>query len=345
MNKQIDLHSTLFLLISLRLILTGNETWHSTNLIWNLGIATSCNIGPSENPEDYFKNEPVFQPSKYSNIKSGDILWIQPHFATEFYQYVFPFIRVPFVLVVNDGDESFPSDCLPIDHVEALLENKYLIHLFAQNCDYQGSSKKISPIPIGIDFHTVSYKSKTGGWGMAGSPKQQEAALMNALQTSLPTSQRKLKAFIDFQHSDTMHGSFQRYLQFGEDRTSIFKTLLETDVVDHAKWMNRKKLWDTKKEYAFSISPHGNGLDCHRTWEDLALGCIVIIKSSPLNRLYQGLPIVLIENWDEINKENFQKWIKEYGDVSHNPSYREKLTHYYWIRKIKNAAEPYILHP
>ena len=274
----------------------STEKWEPTQFIWNFGLISSCDVGSPKNPRHYFLQEPTLQPESYQDIKSGDIVWIAPHLISEFYETIFPVIQVPFVMVISDGDASFPSDCLNPQLFEEMLAQKTIIHIFAQNCDYRGLSKKISPLPIGIDFHTVAYKGTTGGWGIMGSPQQQESFLFDLLREALPTHQRKCRAFVDFHHSDTMHGGFKRYLQFGEDRISIFMRIVSSGVVDHGPWMPRNLLWKTKRNYAFSISPHGNGLDCHRTWEDLALGCIVIVKSSPLNSLYEGLPVVIIED-------------------------------------------------
>lgn len=301
-------------------------------------------MGSPKNPRHYFSHESTLHPEYYQDIKSGDIVWIAPHLVSEFYEKIFPAIQVPCVLVISDGDASFPSDCLNLKLFEEMLAQNNIIHIFAQNCDYRGLSKKISPLPIGIDFHTVAYKGTTGGWGIIGSPQQQESLLLDLLQEALPTHRRKCRAFVDFHHSDTMHGEFKRYLQFGEDRASIFMRILFSGIVDHGPWMPRNLLWQTKRNYAFSISPHGNGLDCHRTWEDLALGCIVIVKSSPLNSLYEGLPVVIIEDWNEITEKNLQKWLIQYADAFTQPSYRDKLTHQYWMSKILNAAHPYKSH-
>jgi hypothetical protein len=318
-----------------------SEGWELTKFIWNFGLITSCDVGSPKNPRQYFLRKSILQAECFKNIKRGDIVWVPPSLISEFQERIFPFIPVPFVLVISDGDASFPSDCLKLESLEALLSHENIIHIFTQNYDYQGHSKKISPIPIGIDFHTIAYKGTAGEWGVVGSPRQQEAYLLHHLRRALPTYQRKCRAFVDFHHSDTMHGSFKRYLQWGEDRASIFKTILSSGVVDHGPWMNREELWKTKLDYAFSISPHGNGLDCHRTWEDLAVGCIVIVKSSPLDPLFEGLPVVIIKDWNEIHEKNFQKWILKYGDAFTNPAYREKLTYYYWMEKIRNVARPY----
>lgn len=175
-----------------------------------------------------------------------------------------------------------------------------------------------------------------------GSPLEQEFQLKQILQTFAPTHLRKTRAFVDFQLSDSMRGGdHKRYLQFGEDRTTIFHRLLPTGLIDHGSWKKRSELWKIKGQYAFSISPHGNGLDCHRTWEDLTLGCIVIVKTSSLDSLYEGLPVVIVQDWSEVTLENMKKWQQLYQDAFTNPTYREKLTHRYWMEKIQAAALPY----
>ena len=133
-----------------------------------------------------------------------------------------------------------------------------------------------------------------------------------------------------------MHGDMHRYKKCGEDRTSIFNQLRSTGLIEYGSWMSRARLWQTKGAYAFSISPHGNGLDCHRTWEDLALGCIVIVKSSSLDVLYEGLPVVIVNDWSEVTEENMRLWLTRYADAMTNPSYRERLTTHYWYSKIKS---------
>jgi hypothetical protein len=86
-------------------------------------------------------------------------------------------------------------------------------------------------------------------------------------------------------------------------------------------------------QYKYVISPHGNGLDCHRTWESLALGCIPIIKTSPLDRMFEGLPVLIVKNWSDITQELLNNF---------NPSkYLDKLRLNYWkdlLDKYKNVV-------
>ena len=241
--------------------------WHSTNYIWNFGIISNCNKGVPANPYKYFSKEQPFNPSLYNNIKSGDVVWVETRHIQEFCKRILPGLKVSIVLLISAGDESFPKDCPGLD-INVLLNNPFIAHIFAQNNVYRGSSSKVSSFPIGMDYHTVGYKGPNGGWGEKGTPIEQEQNLNIILRSLKPTNKRTIGAFVDFHHSDTTHAGFERYREYGEDRKSIFSRLLPTGLIYHAGWMRRTELWRIKGNYAFSISPHGNGLDCHRTWED-----------------------------------------------------------------------------
>ena len=78
-----------------------------------------------------------------------------------------------------------------------------------------------------------------------------------------------------------------------------------------------------------------------RTWEDLLLGCIVIVKTSVLDRLYDNLPVVILQDWKEINEPNLKLWHAKFHDAFINPMYRYRLTNEYWIQKIKQKAKEF----
>jgi len=55
------------------------------------------------------------------------------------------------------------------------------------------------------------------------------------------------------------------------------------------------------KDYKFSISPEGNGIDTHRTYEALMTGCIPIVEESEVMRSkYPGLPILWTNDYSEL---------------------------------------------
>src|SRR5947209_4011623 len=94
----------------------------------------------------------------------------------------------------------------------------------------------------------------------------------------------------------------------------------------------RTELWRQRGEYAFVLSPHGTGLDCHRTWEALAVGHIVLVPTSSLDALYEGLPVVALNRWNEITTENLQRWFLQFHDSC---GIQEKLKSSYWIAQMR----------
>ena len=50
------------------------------------------------------------------------------------------------------------------------------------------------------------------------------------------------------------------------------------------------------------LSPEGNGIQCHRTWEALYAGAIPVLTltDTPIDRIYDGLPVVLLREWSQL---------------------------------------------
>ncbi|MCX6990379.1 MAG: hypothetical protein NTX49_04865 [Chlamydiae bacterium] len=301
----------------------------TSKYVWCMGFAHNCDItfsGKKKSLHRYMRPE---------RIKTGDLVWVESQSLPKFYAEYLDKIQNPFILVLTHGDESFPSHFEKKIDVNRLIEDSRIIHIFAQNCDYKGSSSKVSHLPIGLDLHTME-NNEEGAFGEnQTSAKEQEQKLEKILANLKPTYLRIKRAYVDFQLNDTMRVHNQMNLVFHEDRETIFKKIMSSGVIDvNSGRIPRSELWKKKGEYAFSICPPGNGYDTHRAWEDLILGCIVIVKSSPLNPLYKGLPVVIVNDWSEVSEENFSKWLQMYGDAFTNPKYRERLSHKYWMNKI-----------
>jgi hypothetical protein len=97
-------------------------------------------------------------------------------------------------------------------------------------------------------------------------------------------------------------------------------------------YQRREDAWMNQMEYAFVCSPSGGGLDCHRTWEALVLGCVPIVKSSGMDRVFEGLPVWIVGDWHEVTleaclakKEEFAGKIYDY----------QRLGLEYWIKRIQ----------
>ena len=72
--------------------------------------------------------------------------------------------------------------------------------------------------------------------------------------------------------------------------------------------------------YKYQISPRGCGVDCFRTWESLYLGCIPIILENENNKIYEELPVLIIDDYSNITEqlllEHYEKCKKKLFNLS-----------------------------
>jgi hypothetical protein len=308
-----------------------------THFVWSRGLALLCeHNGGRRFVREQRGGKPLlrFDPRAYRNVHDGDLVWVRltalPQFAAE----VLPHIRARFALVTGDEDWSMPTD---FDRAHELIASEHVACWFTQNFDGSDTSGKIFPLPIGIDFHTISHRRK---WGHAlATPREQEAEL-EALRTTMPpTSGRRLRVHADF------HLNRHARAVAGETRDSVEANLRGNPCVEFLpEKIPRLDLWREKTRYAFVVSPHGNGLDCHRTWESLVLGNIVIVKRSPLDALYAGLPVVIVDHWEEITEANLRRWHAQHSATLAQPVAQQRLTNRYWIDRIRAVLAQRLAH-
>ena len=88
-------------------------------------------------------------------------------------------------------------------------------------------------------------------------------------------------------------------------------------------------------EHRFVLSPRGNGIDCHRTWEIFLLGSIVITETSSLDDMYisNNLPVIILKDFNELNKMDYNNldnlWTKNKCNIK---NIKEKFNPYYWVK-------------
>jgi hypothetical protein len=116
-------------------------------------------------------------------------------------------------------------------------------------------------MPIGLDYHTAAGPQ---GWVYAErqTPGSQEADLLSIGKTAPPFWDRRIHCYSNFHHS--IH--WDHPPQYVSDRIAA-KEGIQADCIEYADKCPRIDCWKRMAEVAFIPSPHGNGLDCHRTWE------------------------------------------------------------------------------
>lgn len=294
------------------------------------GLLLSCNR-KSSNP---IPDSDELDIELYANITENEILHVCPQALPKFVKTVLPRLQKPFLLLTNNSDLTIGEDLKT--ETDVLLSNPYLRYWFAQNCIV--NHEKIIQIPIGLDYHSLlpvqkpkfSWISiKSHDWGERKSTLEQETDLIDLVKHAQPFYERRIKSYANFH--------FLVGTRYGKvDRIDAYNTLKKDFVYYQNTKVPRIQSWYNMIDFAFVISPHGNGLDCHRTWEALCLGCIPIVKTSGLDPLFKDLPVWIVSGWDEVTYINMIRTIDMFKEKTFD---YEKLTLSYWQKLLKTKQD------
>jgi hypothetical protein len=202
------------------------------------------------------------------------------------------------------------------------LEYSNVLHWFAQNCDRPYT--RLSPLLVGIDFHTLSERPY---WGeLMATPLEQEGMIQDLGRSLPPVREGIPHLYVDFAWQS---------LRYGDRRKVVAGLRRSGNTFFQARRMAQRAMWFERGRFAFVVSPHGAGLDCPRTWEALALGHIVLVPPSPLDPLYDGLPVIAVERWDSITDRKIADWLDRFGPLTVN---NPRLTSAWWAARLKEAG-------
>jgi hypothetical protein len=290
-----------------------NEDEKNCEYVSIRGIAKNC---------DHFPNSIVsdtnnFDPNDYKCIKENDTVFVISSVLNRFVENVIPKLgNTKFKLVTGACVKGVPNEISSIhkkDYISILSKN--VTQWFTQNFD---GTIECVPIPLGIDYHTLQRGNHP--WGQMAHAKEQE---------------ENLKSFQNFNFDEKKHKTvstfhFQMFERHDRDRHVAIEHLKGVKFNDILRSpVKRNSLWKFIKDYKFIISPHGNGLDCHRTYESILLGSIPIVRSSTLDGLYKDMPVLILNKWSDLNEKLLNDYVYK-GNL-------EKLKLNYWVNLIKNS--------
>ncbi len=286
------------------------------------GILKSCDIH-SANPQSScsWDNDYLMQLLNVANQRAGMKIYVCSEALRNFVVNILPNIQKPFYLFTGDSDLSVPSEALPQELTQTLLENQYLIKWSGQNMTTMLSPKQ-RQLPIGLDYHSIASGGNPREWykdGEGRSPGNQEAYLKDLRAKAPAWRDRICKVYTNAHH---------RMDRFG-DRKAMTEQIHPSILVLEPGLIPRSEVWKKYTEYAFVASPFGNGVDCHRTWEALCCGAIPIIRGNFLKDIYADLPVLRVQAWSDVTEELLRKTIEDFSKRTFN---YEKLTLAYWCR-------------
>lgn len=285
------------------------------------GILKSCDFHSSNPSSDSIVLDDISHLNHINKLKDNDTVYICTTLIPFFIITVLPIINKPFTLVSGDSDISITINDIMnsgvLDLINTLLNNTYLKRWFAQNCTIY--HPKIFNLPIGLDYHSVNNINSTE----PKLPIDKEKILMNIRQDMKPFYERKL----------LIYSNVRLRLDRHQERITALNTIPKDIIVEQEGHIQREEMSKIYTEYAFILSPFGNGFDCHRTYEALILGCIPIVKSNgSMDRIFDDLPVLIIKEWSEVTKDLLEKTVEDFKGRTF--SY-EKLSLKYWMDLIK----------
>lgn len=255
------------------------------------GIAKACDVRNARliSGSDHLK----FDDFSDSRLKADEFvsIYLCTNSIQSFFDQYYDSLPSQFTLVTGDSDQPLSEAFLDrFGFYKILIEDVRLKAWYAQNLS--AKHEKLKFLPIGLDLHTVwerpgIYEKETS------SPLKQQSDLFNILSKSKCNQERLFGAYCDWCLSC--------------DRGDRIECLTQIDrsfCVFETKRLERTKCWENQSKFCFIVSPEGVGVDCHRTWEAIALGVIPIIKKNPITSIFDDLPVIIVDHWSEVNKEN-----------------------------------------
>lgn len=180
----------------------------------------------------------------------------------------------PIILLSNSGDIGVTEEELPI------LEHPIVMRWFASNARIR--HPKLQPVPIGI---------ANSMWAHGNLEILQRVC--QDLQEGRIQKRSPHDVFTCFR-IDTNR----------QKREGVRDALVRQGYSFTQPSLDYESYLRTLATYRYTISPPGNGVDCHRVWECLYLQVIPIVEQDLLWDAWFGLPIQQVTSWDALILED-----------------------------------------
>lgn len=199
-----------------------------------------------------------------------------------------------FTLVTHNSDLSATQRALPKN-----------LHWFAQN--RQWDHPRVFSIPIGLENeYWFPYKQNV----MLSTPDQET---------------RIIRSFAQF--------NFGTHIERRHICDQLSSKAVDIHQGTNGNIVQHKLFCHNLKKYAFCVCPRGNGIDTHRMWEALYMGCIPICKHYVAHQFDKPLPILFVEEWSDITEDLL---VETYNTIDRSLFNSDLLQMSHWKKRINN---------
>ncbi len=236
-----------------------------------------------------------------ADVKEGDLIFLRARYIATFFSEMVPRITVPFVIVAHgEFKDGFREEYVPY------LNEPKLIAWFGTH-PLEKSHHKFHTIPLGIWAHKPIYNAK------------------DELNDS----------FAEYRVGKKDKLVYANFAEWTHEERSLVKSLF-TDK-EYVTWNSHvpfKEYIAEMAQHKFTLSPRGLGPDCYRTWEALLVGTIPIVKTSFFDEIYEGLPVLIVDNWEEVTEEYLEEHYEKMLSIEFD---MKRLSIEYWYEKIEET--------
>jgi hypothetical protein len=285
----------------------------------------------------------------FSKVEPYSIIYADLSFLGMF--SFFCLIKVPFTLVSTDSDFTVPYENhnKNNDAGKTLLKHPFLLKWFTINID--SKHPKLIYFPIGLSYNIQTVIEDTRQTVIDPTLKHEEfmEALLGEnmiyIQEFLNSCNinpiiniiRKDKKLLTYKCTLYNTDTDQTYYKTNPLRRDVLKVLTKNCIEFNNKLVPWKIFINEVINSKFCLCLPGKGIDTFRTWETLSVGTIPIVMRTSITPLYENLPILIIDNIDELTIDFLEK---SFDRITKDINLYEwkKITSSYWINKIKNIG-------
>ena len=243
-------------------------------------------------------------------LKDCKSVFVYTHILDLFVKKVLPMINNPIILMTHNSDHPINDS-----HLE-LLNNDKILKMYSQNTFI--THPKLISLPIGIANNQWQHGNKD------------IVSKFTEFIKTVNFNDRKNKVYVNF-----TIGTFK------DHRSHVYNTLKSSNCADFVINRDFVGYFSDLITYKWVACPRGNGIDTHRLWEALYAGCIPLVDRSVNSESFYNLPIIYIDNWEEVNIDWLEKQTEQIIKIKNTISYNV-MDMSFWenqIPKHKNEGD------
>lgn len=249
-----------------------------------------------------------FDPAK---VPAGSVIFATAYTIEEFLEKIHPKIKNPYILLTLYYG--------PVFGMRRYVEDPKIIAWFGQVNREAVLYDKFTVIPLGVLRDDALFENRKN---------------INDLFIQLQRVQKNKLLYMNFTvHQGRFDGRGDIYNHF---KNKSFCTARKPNFNPMpAAFIQCMK---ETAQHKFVISPEGDMHDCYRHWESLLVGSIPVVHTSPLDPMFEDLPVVIVEDYKQVTEEFLNA---QYNEMKHRSYNYRKLYMQYWVDKINTARAAY----